>query len=92
MTNSNLFQKVFVKNTVISTSHPDNYVIENGKVFKIEEITKDEDGTVSIKCREILKFKCFYEKPISSIDLNIYEGELNQTFSEQISKTVLKQH
>lgn len=87
---SNSYKKVFINNTMLSTSSPDNYVTENGVVFKIEEITKNDDGKVVLKCREVLKLKCFYDKPVSSVDLNIFEGELNQKVSEIAFKTVSK--
>lgn len=69
---------------MLSTSSLDNYVTESGSVFKIEEI----DGKVVLKCREILKLKCFYKKPIPSTDLDIFEGETNQKLSEITIKTV----
>lgn len=86
--NSNSYKKVFINNTVLSTSSPDNYVTESGGVFKIEEITKNDDGKVVLKCREILKLKCFYEKPIPSTELDIFEGDTNQKLSEIVLKTV----
>lgn len=85
--NSNLFKRVFVSNTVLSVLAPDNYVTENGSVFKIEELSKDNSGKIIMKCRNVLNLKCFYKKPVSSIDLNTFEGEVNETFSEIYHKT-----
>lgn len=91
--NSTLFRKIFVSDMVLSVKNPDNYVYVEGKIHKIEELSKTADGNIKMKCRIVEELECLYSKPVSSIDVGIFVGsqeKLSEGFHRILSKSTKK--
>lgn len=71
---TSLYKKVHIFNMILSVQFPDNYVLIEKNVHKIEEISKNADGNFMIKSRIVQDLNALYSKPISSMDVNIFVG------------------
>lgn len=84
-----LYKKVYVFDMILSVEMPDNYVLIEKEVHKIEEISKNSDGNFTIKCRIVQELNPLYCKPISSMDLNVFVGG-KENLSEPYQRIVFK--
>lgn len=82
------FTDVYVNDMHLSVKEPNNYVLTNGRIFKIAKIIKKYDKTFEICVFEVKYIQRFYDYPIPSSQLNIFMSESNLTRKKLITLTL----
>lgn len=72
----------------LSVKSPNNYVLADGRIFKIEKILKNDDGSFYLQGIKIKNVHAAYKKPIPSNLLNIFATNKNVTSKNRCNVSV----
>lgn len=78
---SGLYEQVVVNDMVLSTKSPNNYVLFDDDIVRIQEIFKNENGEVILKAKIIENLTDTFVNPIASSYVNMFQCD-NEKFSD----------